>query len=135
MLDGDGPLERFELRRVRRAAGPDLHILQRRQILRHRIIQIQPPLLDQHQHRDARDDLRHRIHAADRIALHRQLPLHVAITVGLEIHDLPITRQQRDEPGMLTFVHEPLGRRVQHREPRRIKPCRLGRSRRQLRPR
>ena len=91
-------------------AGPDAQLLEGGDVTRHRMVELEVAFFVKHHQRKAGDWLRHRIDAEDRVALHRQPALTVAIAAHLEMCDFAMTRDQRLEACNLSLVH--IGREV-----------------------
>ena len=106
MLDRDGRPQRLEFWSFLSAAGPDLHLLQFGNVLHHRIFQVEISLLHEPERGHAGDDLGHGIDAANGVLFHRQLLFQIAITIGLEIDDLTVTRHESDNPRVQSIIHE-----------------------------
>ena len=86
-------------RAVLRIHFRDLEVRELGNVLRHRIVELPLAFLEQHHHRDAGDRLGHRVDAEDRVLLHRRAALQVALAGGLELHDLAVLRDHRDDAG------------------------------------
>jgi hypothetical protein len=97
----------------------DLEVRELGNVLRHRIVELPLPFLEQHHHRHAGDRLRHRVDAEDRVLLHRRGALQVALAGGFELHDLAVPRHHRHDAGQLVLVDQRLHLALQPAEPLR----------------
>ena len=108
VLDRHRPLRIGQQQRVRAIGADllmrDLHLSHLGKELGHRIADLEPPLLDHLQDRDADDRLGHRIDAEDRIAFHRiRRRRRVALAERRHPRDLAPPRHQHDRAR-----HEPV---------------------------
>ena len=91
-------------------AGVEQLALKLGQILLHRVVQPQLPLVHQHHHGHGSDGLGLRGDPEERVGLHRLLGDAVGKTDGFDGQHLVLARDQRDGPGELLLVHEGLKR-------------------------
>ncbi len=104
----------------RSGSGPSLehlHTLEGREVLRHRIVQLDPALFVQRHDGHTGDDLGHRVDAEDRVLLHRHLPGDVTLTPGAPRDNAALACQEHDDASVLTLVHETLHPRIEPRQP------------------
>ncbi len=104
IADRHFPLARLRLVFLSRASRPDLQLLEGGDVAGNGVVQLKVPLLVEHHECKARDRLRHRIDAEDRILLHRQAALAVALAGDLEMRDLAVAGDERREPRDLAAV-------------------------------
>ena len=93
---------------VRPGAGVHLEILELRNVLRDRIVELPFTLFEQNHHRDAGDRLAHRIDAKDAVRRHRLVGVDVLFADGVEMHDLAVSRDERDDARELSLIHDAL---------------------------
>ena len=116
----------------KRAAIPyplqHLGVRELRQVARHRMVQQNTPLLDQHHHGDAGDRLGHRGDAEQGVGRHRAALLAVRHPEGAQMGDLAAPGDQRRGSGHVAIVDVGTKEIVQPFQPPRAQSHRLGRD-------
>ena len=82
--------------------------LERRNVFRHRIGQLQLAFLIEHHHRDTRDRLRHRRDAEDRVRTHRPVAPDILEPDRVHVGNLAVARDERHDAARLVPVDERL---------------------------
>src|SRR5688500_8108872 len=90
------------------AADEDTLVLERRDELRHGIVELEAAMLPQHHQADAHDRLRHRVDAEDRVRRDRPPLLDLEMPPRLEVRDLSPARDEHERAGKLAGVDVPL---------------------------
>ncbi len=98
------------------AAHLDLHVLQLGQPVRHRVAQLEQPLLDHRHRRDRGDRLRHRGEHEDGIGRHGLRLRGVEEAMRLLMHDLALAGDQRHGAGKHAALDLALHRRADPRQ-------------------
>ena len=86
------------------AAGEDAQVLPRRDELVHRIVELKAPLFVEHHEPDARDGLRHRVDAPDRVGGDGPAALDLEVAERLTVDDLAAPGHQGQGAGELAGV-------------------------------
>ena len=84
--------------------------------LRHRIVQLQLALFVEHHNRNTGNRFGHRINAEKRILRHRLIRFPIAQTRSLEMHNLALSGDQRQNTCKLPRIHECLHCRLDLRK-------------------
>ena len=71
---------------------------------RHRIVEVEPPLLEQHHHGDRRDRLGHRVDAEERALAHRRARCQILIADRRRVREVAVAREHRHGTGSLPCV-------------------------------
>ena len=107
VVHGDRPGEGLGLERVRVTARVHPRLGECRDVLRDRVVELEPALLVEHQRRHRRDRLRHRVHAIDGVRLYRAVRLDVAAAAGLEPGEAVVAHDGDEQPREAARVHPP----------------------------
>ena len=102
--------------------GVDLEIGERRNVSRHRIVELPLAFLVQHHQRHADDRLGHREDAEDRIGLDRIVLADIELADRVAEDQLAVPRQHRDDAGQLAVVDHRLHAGVEPLQPFRRDP-------------
>ena len=106
-----------------------------RDVLGHRVIERPLALLPEHHHGHAHDRFGHRREAEDRVLRDRFLCLQILDAVGVEVHDLAVSRDERRDTGELAVIHQPAHRPLELLQPVGRETDRLRGGKRTVRPR
>ncbi len=87
----------------------DFEVFELGNVFVQRVVELEFSFFEQHQESHARDRLGHRIHAKEAVGLHRLVLFDVRHAIGIEVHDLAVTRYQRDNAGRAALVHVGMG--------------------------
>ena len=111
IVEGDLARRRHGL--IERTLGILQHtgILELRRPFRDGIVELELALLHQHQGGERRHWLGHRGDAEERVALHGQLLLDVALAERVDLRDFAMAVEKRDEAGKIARIHDRLQRR------------------------
>jgi hypothetical protein len=94
----------------------DLHLLEGGQPARDRVLKLKLALLVEHHQGHRGDRLGHRSDPKDRVVLDWQGVLGVAVSVRLDVHDLPVSSDERERTRDQLLVDVPLHHRSDARK-------------------